>query len=125
MKSPGPDQRGRADLASLTSAKRAADEVATAFDRVDILINNAGIMAAPQSTTEDGYELHIGTNHLGHFAWTATLWPLLKASASRIVSVSSLMHARATGIDLRALTRDGSPAATGGGGRTRSPSSPT
>jgi len=97
------------DLASLTSAKRAADEVAAGYDRVDILINNAGIMAAPRSTTEDGYELHIGTNHLGHFAWTATLWPLLKSSAARIVSVSSLMHARATGIDLRALTPEGSP----------------
>ena len=98
------------DLASLTSAKRAADEVVAAgYDRVDILINNAGIMAAPRSITEDGYELHIGTNHLGHFAWTATLWPLLKASAARIVSVSSLMHARAPGIDLRALTPEGSP----------------
>ena len=97
------------DLASLTSARRAADEIAAGYDRIDILINNAGIMAAPRSTTEDGYELHVGTNHLGHFAWTATLWPVLKASAARIVSVSSLMHARATGIDLRALTPEGSP----------------
>jgi len=98
------------DLASLSSAKRAAGEIVAGHDHVDILINNAGIMAAPQSTTEDGFELHIGTNHLGHFAWTATLWPLLKASDARIVSVSSLMHARATGIDLRALTPEGSPA---------------
>ena len=97
------------DLASLSSAKRAAGEIVAGHDHVDILINNAGIMAAPQSTTEDGFELHIGTNHLGHFAWTATLWPLLKASDARIVSVSSLMHARATGIDLRALTPEGSP----------------
>ncbi len=97
------------DLASLADAKRAASEVAAAYDRVDILVNNAGIMATPQSVTVDGFELQIGTNHLGHFAWTASLWPLLKASEARIVTVSSLMHARATGIDLRSLTPDGSP----------------
>jgi NAD(P)-dependent dehydrogenase (short-subunit alcohol dehydrogenase family) len=97
------------DLASLSDAKRAAGEIATGYDRVDILINNAGIMAPPRSSTEDGFELQIGTNHLGHFAWTATLWPLLKASDARIVTVSSLMHARATGIDLRSLTPEGRP----------------
>lgn len=97
------------DLASLANAKRAASEVVAAYDRVDILINNAGIMATPRNTTVDGFELQIGTNHLGHFAWTATLWPLLKASDARVVSVSSLAHARANGFDLRTLTRDGSP----------------
>ena len=97
------------DLASLADAKRAAAEVIERHDRVDILINNAGIMAAPQRETDDGFELHIGTNHLGHFAWTATLWPLLKASDARIVSVSSLMHAQARGIDLRSLRPEGSP----------------
>ncbi len=97
------------DLASLTDAKRAASEVASAYDRVDILVNNAGIMATPKRKTDDGFELQIGTNHLGHFAWTATLWPVLKASDARVVTVSSLMHARATGIDLRTLTPEGSP----------------
>jgi NAD(P)-dependent dehydrogenase (short-subunit alcohol dehydrogenase family) len=97
------------DLASLADAKRAASDVASAYDSVDILINNAGIMATPKRKTEDGFELQIGTNHLGHFAWTATLWPVLKASDARVVTVSSLMHARATGIDLRALTPEGSP----------------
>jgi len=97
------------DLASLADTKRAAAEVAAAYDSVDILINNAGIMATPRNTSVDGFELQIGTNHLGHFAWTATLWPLLKASEARIVTVSSLMHARATGIDLRTLTPEGSP----------------
>jgi NAD(P)-dependent dehydrogenase (short-subunit alcohol dehydrogenase family) len=97
------------DLASLADAKRAASDVASAYDGVDILINNAGIMATPRRMTQDGFELQIGTNHLGHFAWTATLWPLLKASDARIVTVSSLMHARATGIDLRSLTPEGSP----------------
>ena len=97
------------DLASLADAKRAASEVAAAYDRLDILVNNAGIMATPKRTTKDGFELQIGTNHLGHFAWTATLWPLLKASEARIVTVSSLAHARANGIDLRSLTPEGSP----------------
>ena len=97
------------DLASLSDAKRAAGEIVAGYDRVDILINNAGIMAPPRSSTEDGFELQIGTNHLGHFAWTATLWPLLKASDARIVTVSSLAHARASGIDLQSLTPEGSP----------------
>ena len=97
------------DLASLADAKRAASDVVAAYDRVDILINNAGIMATPKKATVDGFELQIGTNHLGHFAWTATMWPLLKASDARIVTVSSLAHARATGIDLRTLTPEGSP----------------
>ena len=97
------------DLADLSDTKRAAGEVAAGYDRIDILVNNAGIMATPRNTSADGFELQIATNHLGHFAWTATLWPLLKASDARIVTVSSLMHARAIGFDLRTLTPEGSP----------------
>jgi NAD(P)-dependent dehydrogenase (short-subunit alcohol dehydrogenase family) len=97
------------DLADLSDTKRAAGEVATRYDRIDILVNNAGIMATPRNSSADGFELQIATNHLGHFAWTATLWPLLKASDARIVTVSSLMHARAIGFDLRTLTPEGSP----------------
>ncbi len=97
------------DLADLKDAKRAATEVIAAYDRVDILINNAGVMAPPKAQTADGYELQIGTNHLGHFAWTATLWPLLVSSSARIVAVSSNMHKSVTGIDLRSLTPEGSP----------------
>ena len=97
------------DLADLADTKRAAGDVLAGYDRIDILINNAGIMATPRNTSVDGFELQIGTNHLGHFAWTGTLWPLLKASDARVVSVSSLMHARATGFDLRTLTHEGSP----------------
>jgi len=96
------------DLASLADSKRAATDVLDGYDSVDILVNNAGIMGTPWSTTADGFELQIGTNHLGHFAWTGTLWPLLKASEARIVSVSSLMHTQARGIDLRSLTPEGS-----------------
>lgn len=97
------------DLADLTDVRRAADEVATTYDRIDILVNNAGIMAPPKRTTADGFELQIGTNHLGHFAWTATLWPVLKRSEARIVTVSSLAHTRAHSIDLRSVTSQGSP----------------
>ncbi len=97
------------DLADLADTKRAAGDVLAGYDRLDILINNAGIMATPRNTSVDGFELQIGTNHLGHFAWTATLWPLLEASDARVVTVSSLMHARATGFDLRSLTHEGSP----------------
>jgi NAD(P)-dependent dehydrogenase (short-subunit alcohol dehydrogenase family) len=65
-------------------------------------------MIPPHSTTADGFELQIGTNHLGHFAWTAQVWPLLAADA-RVVTVSSLAHLQAKGIDLRSLTPEGSP----------------
>ena len=97
------------DLADLSDTKRAAGDVVAGYDRIDILVNNAGIMATPRNSSADGFELQIATNHLGHFAWTATLWPLLKASDARIVTVSSLMHTRAIGFDLRTLTREGSP----------------
>ena len=97
------------DLADLANTTRAAREVAAAYDRIDILVNNAGIMATPRATTAEGFELQIGTNHLGHFAWTATLWPVLAASAARIVTVSSFMHTRVNGLDLRTLSVEGSP----------------
>jgi NAD(P)-dependent dehydrogenase (short-subunit alcohol dehydrogenase family) len=96
------------DLADLADAKRAAAEVAGTYDRVDILINNAGIMLTPKSRTKDGFELQIGTNHLGHFAWTAGLWPLLDASAARVVTVASSAHATAATVDLDSLTPEGS-----------------
>jgi NAD(P)-dependent dehydrogenase (short-subunit alcohol dehydrogenase family) len=97
------------DLASLADARRAGAEVAKTYDRIDVLINNAGIMVPPKTYTVDGIELQIGTNHLGHFAWTAELWPVLRASDARVVTVSSMAHASVKGIDLRSLTREGSP----------------
>ena len=97
------------DLADLADVRRAVAEVSKAYDRIDILVNNAGIMVPPRhARTVDGFELQMGTNHLGHFAWTAGLWPLLKDSAARIVTVSSLTHATVGGIDLTALTPEGS-----------------
>lgn len=97
------------DLADLADARRAALDVLERHDRIDILVNNAGIMATPRRTTVDGFELQIGTNHIGHFAWTAGLWPALVAGQARIVSVSSLAHLQAGGVDLRSLTPEGSP----------------
>ena len=96
------------DLADLADARRAAADVARAYDRIDILLNNAGIMLTPQSQTKDGFELQMGTNHLGHFAWTAGLWPLLDASGARVVSVASVAHTSAASIDLTSLTPEGS-----------------
>ncbi len=96
------------DLADLADVRRAVEELGSRHDRVDVLVNNAGIMIPPYSTTADGFELQIGTNHVGHFAWTAQVWPLL-ADDARVVSVSSLAHLQAKGIDLRSLTPEGSP----------------
>jgi NAD(P)-dependent dehydrogenase (short-subunit alcohol dehydrogenase family) len=73
------------DLQDLSSVRRFADGV----DKVDMLINNAGIMASPYAVTVDGFESQIGTNHLGHFALTNLLLPKL---TDRVVSVSSMLH---------------------------------
>ena len=81
------------DLASLTSIERAADDVAGRVQGLDLLVNNAGIMAVPEGRTEDGFELQFGTNHLGHFALTGRLLPLLrKGKAPRVITVSSGAH---------------------------------
>jgi NAD(P)-dependent dehydrogenase (short-subunit alcohol dehydrogenase family) len=78
------------DLGSLESVRAFAAEQDTA---VDLLINNAGVMATPRGTTAEGFELQFGVNHLGHFALTGLLLPLLRAApAPRVVTVSSLAH---------------------------------
>jgi NAD(P)-dependent dehydrogenase (short-subunit alcohol dehydrogenase family) len=83
----------RLDLSSLTSVREAADELRARHDRLDLLVNNAGVMYTPQSTTADGFELQFGTNHLGHFALTGlVLDRLLTTPGSRIVTVSSVGH---------------------------------
>ncbi len=81
------------DLASLASIAAFAERM-QARPSLDLLINNAGVMALPRrQVTADGFEMQLGTNHLGHFALTARLLPLLRlASAPRVVSVSSLAH---------------------------------
>jgi len=81
------------DLASLASVEAAAAEVAGRTGALDLLVDNAGVMAPPRTTTADGFELQLGTNHLGHFALTGRLLPLLLAAHSpRVVVVSSGAH---------------------------------
>jgi len=91
---PGADVQVRElDLGSLDSVKSFAQSVQKDFNRLDILINNAGVMMCPFSTTEDGFEIQMGTNHLGHFALTGHLLPLLKKTpGSRVVTTSSAGH---------------------------------
>ena len=81
------------DVADLSSVRRAAAEVAQRRASVDVLVNNAGVMAPPFGRTADGFELQVGTNHLGHFALTGLLLPLLLAGdGARVVSVASVAH---------------------------------
>jgi NAD(P)-dependent dehydrogenase (short-subunit alcohol dehydrogenase family) len=81
------------DLTSLDSVRAAARELRSDHDRIDLLINNAGVMWTPKSLTSDGFELQFGTNHLGHFAFTGLLLDrLLPVEGSRIVTVSSIGH---------------------------------
>ncbi|WP_055588692.1 oxidoreductase [Streptacidiphilus griseoplanus] len=81
------------DLASLTSVREAASQLRAAHHRVDLLINNAGVMWAPRGRTADGFETHLGVNHLGHFAFTGLLLDLLTGTlGSRIVTVTSPAH---------------------------------
>ncbi len=88
------------DLADLSSIRAAAGEVASRVERLDILVNNAGVMAIPHQQTADGFEKQLGVNHLGHFALTGLVLPLLLAApAPRVVTVSSGAHRGAKGIN--------------------------
>jgi NAD(P)-dependent dehydrogenase (short-subunit alcohol dehydrogenase family) len=83
----------RLDLASLASVRKAAAELTERYPRLDLLINNAGVMTPPYGRTEDGFEMQIGTNHLGHFALTGLLLErMLPVPGSRVVTVSSVGH---------------------------------
>ena len=80
-------------LDSLDSIRQFADGIIKSYDRIDVLINNAGVMACPFSKTTDGFEIQMGVNHLGHFALTGLLMPLIqKTPGSRIVATSSQAH---------------------------------
>ncbi|XP_038074480.1 retinol dehydrogenase 13-like isoform X2 [Patiria miniata] len=84
------------DLASLASVRECAEKINREESRLDILINNAGIMMCPEWQTEDGFEMQFGVNHLGHFLLTDLLLDLIKSSTpARIINVSSLAHAYA------------------------------
>jgi len=81
------------DLASLESVRVFASRFKEKYEKLDILINNAGVMIPPYSKTDDGFELQFGTNHLGHFALTGLLMEFLnKSNEARIVNVSSAAH---------------------------------
>lgn len=81
------------DLSSLDSVEAAAAEILAGGDTLDLLVNNAGVMATPEGRTVDGFETQLGTNHLGHWVLTARLMPsLVAAEAARIVSVTSTAH---------------------------------
>jgi NAD(P)-dependent dehydrogenase (short-subunit alcohol dehydrogenase family) len=87
------------DLTSLESVRAAAEQLKSSHDAIDLLINNAGVMFTPRSTTKDGFELQFGTNHLGHFAFTGLLLDrVLAAKGSRVVTVSSQGHRFVRGI---------------------------
>jgi NAD(P)-dependent dehydrogenase (short-subunit alcohol dehydrogenase family) len=81
------------DLADLASVRRFAADFAEAHGGLDLLINNAGVMAIPHQRTADGFDMQFGTNHLGHFALTGLVLPsLLARPGARVVTVSSIMH---------------------------------
>jgi len=81
------------DLASLASIRRFAEAFHAGHDRLDLLINNAGVMIPPLGHTEEGFELQFGCNHLGHFALTGRLMDLLEATpGARVVNVASMAH---------------------------------
>ena len=88
---------GKLDLSSLASVRECAKTLLEREDKIDLLVNNAGVMTCPNWKTEDGFDMQLGTNHLGHFLLTELLTPLLKKSAAsgfrpRIVIVSSVAH---------------------------------
>lgn len=83
----------RLDLGNLSSVRNFASTIQSEYKRLDVLINNAGVMSCPYATTADGFEIQMGTNHLGHFALAGLLMPLLKGTKdSRIVVTSSIAH---------------------------------
>ena len=98
---PGEAELVGLDLADLASVREAAARVRELTgDKLDVLVNNAGVMATPRAATADGFELQFGTNHLGHAALTWLLMPALRgAPGARVVTISSLGH-RGPGLDL-------------------------
>lgn len=83
---------GKLDLASLASVRECANDLLGKEDKIDILINNAGVMNCPNWKTEDGFDMQLGTNHLGHFLLTELLMPLLKESAATGFHPRCIIH---------------------------------
>jgi len=94
---------GIVDLASLKSVQEYAEQFRTKYSRLDVLINNAGVMMPPEGVTEDGFESQFGINFIGHFALTGRLYDMLKSTpGSRVVTLSSIAH-RGAQIDFENL----------------------
>lgn len=111
IRSTAPDAKLRLqqlDLASLDSVHLAAQALHEDFDRIDLLINNAGVMYTERELTKDGFELQFGTNHLGHFAFTNQVIDLLlPVAGSRVVTVGSMGHWMPVAFDLQDLRAEG------------------
>lgn len=81
------------DLSSQASVKEAAAQILASHEKIDLLINNAGVMGIPEAKTVDGYEMQFGVDHLGHWTLTALLLPsLLRTPGSRVITVTSTAH---------------------------------
>ncbi|MEA2002537.1 MAG: oxidoreductase [Actinomycetota bacterium] len=108
------------DLASLESVRSFAASVLADHEAIDLLVNNAGVMATPHEFTADGFELQFGTNHLGHFALTSLLLPgLMKGQTSRVVTVTSTARHFATKLDADNLNLDDNYTPWGAYGRSK------
>lgn len=95
------------DLGSLESVRTAAAELRSAHDRIDLLINNAGVMYTEWQTTEDGFEFQMGVNHLGHFALTSLLIDrMTSVEGSRVVNVASVAHKIKATLDPETMMSD-------------------
>ena len=108
------------DLSSQASTKAAAALIAELHPTIDILINNAGLMAMPERRTEDGFEMQLGVNHFGHWSFTAGLLPSLLASdGARVVTVTSTAHHTGRPVDPDNVTMEGNYSAWGAYGRAK------
>ena len=108
------------DLGSFDSTKSAAAKIVAERPQVDILINNAGLMAMPERRTADGYEMQFGVNHLGHWLFTAgLLGPILAADTARVVTVTSTAHLTGRIVDPDDVNLEGNYSAWGAYGRAK------
>ncbi|TDT15537.1 NADP-dependent 3-hydroxy acid dehydrogenase YdfG [Ilumatobacter fluminis] len=108
------------DLGSFESTTAAAATIVAAHPTVDIVVNNAGLMAMPERRTADGYEMQFGVNHLGHWIFTAGLLPsILAADAARVVTVSSTAHHMGRAVDPDNVNMEGEYSPWGAYGRAK------
>ncbi len=108
------------DLGSFEGVRAAAEKIAANHPEIDILINNAGLMAMPESRTADGYEMQFGVNHLGHWLFTAGLLrPILAADAARVVTVTSTAHLTGRVVDPDNVNMERNYSAWGAYGRAK------